>query len=182
MDSQNSNRNIQFEMENLVRLKQFIPFLESEGHFTARPQRLQDRQVLKKNAAKRKRSPSPQRVGVVRKFGIRYKFKGMKDESLWENYWKIFQFKFDRFMTVAVRKELLRKCVIVKRFSESDFQEKLRMIYSIRHDYIVIVLEIFRFEGSFYIVFEYIVISFVQIVAFFFYPGEQELAAILEQV
>lgn len=36
-------------------------------------------------------------------------------------------------MTVVVRKEPLRKCVIVKRFSKSDSQEELRMMHSIRH-------------------------------------------------
>ena len=182
MDSQNPNRNTQFEMEGLAGLEQSTPLPEPEGHLTPGPQRLQDRQVLKKNAAKRKRSPSPQRAGVIRKPGIRYKFKGMKDESPWESYWKIFQLKFDRFVTVAVRKEPLRKCVIVKKFSESDSQEELRMMHSIRHDHIVTVLETFRFEGSFYIVLERMAISLVQIVASPPYPGEQELAAILGQV
>ena len=103
----------------------------------------------------------------------------MKDESPWESYWKIFQLKFDLFVTVAVRKEPLRKCVIVKNFSESDFQEKLRIIHSIRHDYIVTVLKTFRFEGSFYVVLEGMAISLVQIVASPPYLDEQKLAAIL---
>ena len=180
MNSPNPNRNTQFEMEGLTGLEQSTSLPEPEGHVTAGPQRLQDRQVLKKNAAKRKRSPSPQRAGVVRRPGIRY--KGMKDASPWESYWKIFQLKFDRFVTVAVRKEPLRKCVIVKRFSEPDSQEELRMIHSIRHDHIVTVLETFRFEGSFYVVLERMATSLVQIVASPPYPGEQELAAILGQV
>ena len=182
MDSQNPNRNTQFEMEGLAGLEQSTPLPEPEGHLTPGPQRLQDRQVLKKNAAKRKRSPSPKRDGVVRRPGIRYKYKGMKDESPWEHYWKIFQLKFDRFVTVAVQKEPLRKCVIVKRFSESDCQEGLRIIYNIRHNHIITVFKTFRFEGSFYVVLERIAISLVQIVASPPYPGEQELAAILGQV
>ena len=182
MDSQNPNRSTQFEMEGLTGLEQSTPLPEPEGQVTAGPQRLQDRQVLKKNAAKRKRSPSPKRDGVVRRPGIRYKYKGMKDESPWEHYWKIFQLKFDRFVTVAVQKEPLRKCVIVKSFSESDCQEELRMIHSIRHNHIVTVLETFRFEDSFYVVLERMAISLVQIVASPPYPGEQELAAILGQV
>ena len=56
------------------------------------------------------------------------------------------------------------------------------MIHSSRHDYIVTVLETFRFEGSFYVVLERIDISLVQIVASPPYLGEQELAAILGQV
>ena len=77
--------------------------------------------------------------------------------------------------------EPLRKCVIVKIFSESDAQEELRMIHSIRHDYIVTVLETLRFEGSFYVVLERMTISLVQITASP-YPGEQGPAAILGKV
>ena len=50
MDSQNPNRNTQFEMEGLTGLEQSTPLPEPEGQMTAGPQRLQDRQVLKKNA------------------------------------------------------------------------------------------------------------------------------------
>ena len=46
------------------------------------------------------------------------------------------------------------------------------MIYSIWYDHIIIVLEIFRFEGSFYVVLERIVISLVQIVVSSPYSGE----------
>ncbi len=106
----------------------------------------------------------------------------LKEASPWESYWRIFQLKFDRFVTVAVRKEPLRKCVIVKTFSERSSQEDIQMIHRIRHDQIVNVLETFRFEGSFYVVLERMAICLVQIVASPAYPGEQELAAILRQV
>ena len=56
------------------------------------------------------------------------------------------------------------------------------MIHSIRHDHIVTVLKTFRFEGSFYVVLERMVIPLVQIVAPPPYSGEQKLAAILRQV
>lgn len=167
-------------MEGLTGLEQSTSLPEPEGYVTAGQQRLQDRQVLKKNAPKRKRSLSPPKAGVVKRPGIQY--KGMKDASPWESYWKIFQLKFDRFVTVAVRKEPLRKCVIVKRFSEPDSQEELRMIHSIRHNHIVTVLKTFRFEGSFYVVLERMTISLVQIVVSPPYPGEQKLAAILGQI
>ena len=118
----------------------------------------------------------------LRKYVDREKGRKSLSSMPWESYWKIFQLKFNRFVTVAVPKEPLRKYVIVKRFSESDSQEELRMIHSIRHDHIVTVLETFRFEGSFYVVLERMAISLVQIVASPPYPGEQELAAILGQV
>lgn len=85
-------------------------------------------------------------------------------------------------MTVVVRKEPLRKCVIVKSFSKSESQKELRIIHCIRHNHIVIVLETFFFEGSFYVVLERIIISLVEIVASSSYLDEQELAAILRQI
>ena len=85
-------------------------------------------------------------------------------------------------MIVVVRKEPFRKCIIVKTFSERNSQEDIQMIHRIRHDKIVNVLEIFRFEGSFYVVLERMVICLMQIVASPVYLGEQELAAILKQV
>ena len=131
---------------------------------------------------KRKRSLSLQRARIVKRFRIRYKYKGIKDESPQESYQKIFQLKFNRFIIIAVRKESLRKCVIVKRFLESDFQEELRIIYSIWYDYIIIVLEIFRFKSLFYVVLERIAIFLIQIVISPFYLGKQKLAAILRQI
>lgn len=74
----------------------------------------------------------------------------LKDASPRHSYWRVFQLKFDGFVTVAVRKEPLRKCVVVKTFSERSSQEEIRMIHSVRHDSLVSVLEAFRFEGSFY--------------------------------
>ncbi len=107
----------------------------------------------------------------------------MKDGLLWDSYSKIFQFKFNNFVYVAVRKRSPRKCVLVKSFAAvSDSQIELEIIHSIRHDYIVSVLEIFCFEGLFYVVLERMAISLVQIVASSLHSGEQELAAILGQV
>lgn len=86
-------------------------------------------------------------------------------------------------MIIAARKRAPWKRIVVKSFAAgSDSQEELQMIYSLRYNHIITVLETFRFEGLFYIVLERIAISLVQIVASPPYPGEQELAAILGQV
>ena len=74
------------------------------------------------------------------------------------------------------------KRVIVKSFLESDSREELRMNHRIRHDHIVIVLETFRFEGSFYVVLERMAICLLQIVAFPPHPGEQELITMLGEI
>ncbi len=129
MASQNPNRGTQFMLEGLTGLEQppSLPVAEEQ-------QRSQNRQALKKNVPKRKRSLSPQKDGAMGIPGIRpYDFT-LKEASPWESYWRIFQLKFDRFVTVAVRKEPLRKCVIVKTFSERSSQEDIQMIHRIRHD------------------------------------------------
>ncbi len=183
MSSQNPKHDTQLYLQGLTDVGQSTGVTEPEGHAIEGQTSSQDRSVLKKNAPKRKRELSPQRSGAVERPGIRaYHYEGMKDESPWESYWKIFQLKFDRFVTVAVRKEPFRERVVVKSFSGPDSQEELRMIHNTRHDNIVAVLETFRFDGSFYVILERMGISLLQIVASPPYPGEQELAAISGQV
>lgn len=182
MASQNPNRGTQFDLEGLIGLEQSSSVPEPEGSVTEKPQPSQNRQVLTKNAPKRKRSLSPQQRGAVDRLGVRPNDFAFKDASPWASYWRIFQLKFDHFVSVAVRKEPLRKCVIVKTFPGQSSQDDIEMIHRIRHDKIVNVLETFRFEGSFYVVLERMAICLVQIVASPAYPGEQELAAILGQV
>lgn len=59
-------------------------------------------------------------------------------------------------------KEAFENVFHVKSFATiSNSQVELEMIHSIRHDHIVNVLKIFRFEGSFYVVLERMVISLV---------------------
>ena len=182
MGSPNPNRNTQFEMEGLRGAGQSTPVTEPESHAIEGQQTLQDHSLLKKKAPKRKRSLSPQTRGALKKPGISIYDHGVKDGSPWESYWKIFQLKFDSFVTVAVQKEPLRKRVVVKRLSGPEIKEQLQMVRSIRHNKIVNVLETFRFEGTFYVVLERMSISLTQVVASPPYPGEQELAAIAGQV
>ena len=182
MSSQNPNRNTQFRLEGLIGLEHCTSLPKPASHVTEGQQRLQDRQVLKKNALKRKRSLSPSRM-IGNRLGIHIEYREMKDESSWDSYSKVFQLKFNNFVHVAARKRSSRKCVLVKSFATiSNFQVELKMIHNIRHDHIVSVLKIFRFESSFYVVLERMIISLVQIVASPPYLDEQELIVILGQV
>ncbi len=181
MSSQPSKRDTLFNMRDLRGAEQPTLATELRGNVTEPERHFQDHSVSKNKGPKRKRSLSPQRIGVDTRLGIR-EYKGMKNESPWKSYKKVFQLKLDRFITVAVRKEPLRKRVVVKSFSGPDSHEKLHMLHHIRHDNFVAVLESFSFEESFYVILERMDISLVQIVASPPYPGEQELAAILGQV
>ena len=149
-----------------------------------RPQRnLQDQAVLGRDAPKSKRPLSPQRSIVDAKPRTRPdEYEGVKNESPWNTYKKRFQVKLDRWVTIADRRESVRKRVVVKSFSGQDSYDELRMLHHIRHDNFATVLESFRFEGSFYVILERLPISLVQVVASPPYPSEQELAAIMGQV
>jgi hypothetical protein len=182
MGSQNPHRDTQFDMVGLKGAEQSASVAEPESHATEGQQASQTRSVFRDNAPKRKRSLSPQTHGAAKRPGIRPYDYGVKDASPWESYRKIYQLKFDRFVTVAVQNEPLLKCGIVKRFSGPECKEKLQLIRSVRHDKIVTVLETFRFEDAFYVILERMSISLTQIVASPPYPGEQELVAIAGQV
>jgi hypothetical protein len=106
----------------------------------------------------------------------------IKKESPWGIYTKIYNLKLDCWVTVAAAKGPSRKRVAVKSFSEPDSYQKVRMLYQIRHDNFVTVLESFSFEETFYVVLERMAITLDQIVVSPPYPSEQELAAILGQV
>ncbi len=181
MSSQPFKRDILFNMRDLREAEQSILATESRGNVTESKRHFQNHSIPKNKDSKRKRSLSSQRNEVDTRLVIR-EYKGMKNESPWKSYRKIFQLKLDRFITVAVRRESLRKRVVVKSFSRPDSHEKLHMLHHIRHDNFVAVLESFSFEEFFYVILERMNISLVQIVASSLYLDEQELAAILEQI
>ena len=113
MNSAKTNRDTLFQMEGLTGAEPVISPTEPEGYVTKEPPPLLDRSVLKKNAPKRKRTLSPPRR-VGNRPGVQLEYKGMKDGSPWDSYWKSFQVKYTEFVTVAVRKGGRRKCVVVK--------------------------------------------------------------------
>ncbi len=181
MSSQSFKRDILFNMRNLREVEQSTLTTELHDNVTESERHFQNHSVSKNKGPKRKRFLSSQRIEIDTRLEIR-EYKKMKNESSWKSYKKIFQLKLDRFITVAVRKELLRKRVVVKSFSGSDSHEKLHMLHHIRHDNFVAVLESFSFEKFFYVILERMNISLVQIVASSFYPDEQELTVILGQI
>ncbi len=181
MSSQLFKRDTLFNMRNLREAEQSTLTTELRDNVTESERHFQDHSVSKNKGPKRKRSLSPQRNEVDTRLEIR-EYKEMKNESSWKSYRKVFQLKLDRFITVAVRREFLRKRVVVKSFSGPDSHEKLHMLHHIRHDNFVAVLESFSFEEFFYVILERMNISLVQIVASSSYLDEQELAAILEQI
>lgn len=71
MASQNPNRDTQFMLKDLIDLKPPSSLPELEGRVAEEQQRSQNRQVLKKNVPKRKRSLSPQKDGAIKIPGVR---------------------------------------------------------------------------------------------------------------
>lgn len=104
MASQNPNRGTQFMLEGLTGLGQSSSISEPGDHVVEKQQPSQERQDLKKNAPKRKSSLSPPRDGAMDVRGVRpYDFI-CSNGSPWKGYRKVFQLKFNHFLTVAVQK------------------------------------------------------------------------------
>ncbi len=181
MSFQFFKRDTLFNMRNLKEVEQSTLTTESRDNVTESKRHFQNHSISKNKDSKRKRFLSSQRIEIDMRLEIR-EYKRMKNESSWKSYKKIFQLKLDRFITVVVRKESLRKRVIVKSFSKSDSHEKLHMLHHIWHDNFVVVLESFSFEKFFYVILERMNISLVQIIASSLYFDEQELTVILEQI
>ena len=106
---------------------------------------------------------------------------GVKRESPWESYIQAYQLKFDRFITVAIRRKRIRRLVIVRTLPDTD-GTLVQMLYEIRHDRFLAVVDAFLHEGLYHIVFERPAISLGQLVGCPSYPSEIELKAILGQV
>jgi len=179
MSFQLFKRDTLFNMRDLREVEQSTLTTESCDNVTESKRHFQNHSISKNKGSKRKRFLSLQRIKIDTRLEIR-EYKRMKNESSWKSYKKIFQLKLDHFITVVVRKESLRKRVIVKSFSRSDSHEKLHMLHHIQHDNFVVVLESFSFEKFFYVILERMNISLVQIVASSLYFNEQELTVILE--
>lgn len=124
MNSANTNRDTLFQMEGLTGAEPVTSPTKPDCYVTKEPPPILDRSVLKKNAAKRKRTLSPPRR-VGNRPGAQMEYKGMKDGSPWGSYWRSFQVKYTDFVTVAVRKGGRRKCVVVKSFlAGADSQQQ----------------------------------------------------------
>ena len=71
---------------------------------------------------------------------------------------------------------------VVRKISSPDAKKKLDMLTNISHKNFTRVSEAFSFDGSIYVVSDYMDVCLFQIVRSRAYPNERELAAILGQV
>ena len=106
----------------------------------------------------------------------------IKYASPWDSYDEKYELQFDIFITVAVKKDSPSALSTIKKFDQSSSDEKLLILQTLRHKCFSIPLDVFRFEESLYIVFEYISVSLFEVVRCPAYPNEEQLGAIFEQV
>ena len=102
--------------------------------------------------------------------------------SPWNSYDGKYELQIEEFITVAVKKTSPGILVTIKAINESSSDEKILMLQSLQHECFSIPRDIFRFEQSLYIVFDYIPVSLFEVVLCPAYPSEEQLAAILGQV
>jgi hypothetical protein len=106
----------------------------------------------------------------------------IKHESPWKAYKSGYDLKLDQFVTVAVRKAPRAGKVAIREFVSQDVDRKLEMLWSVRHERFVNLLEIFEVGETYYAVFEHIFVTLAQVVNCPAYPTERQLAAIIGQV
>ncbi|KAK5044692.1 hypothetical protein LTR84_010584 [Exophiala bonariae] len=114
--------------------------------------------------------------------GQNQKINRIKHESPWKAYKSGYDLKLDQFVTVAVRKAPGAGKVAIREFDRQDGDRKIEMLWSVRHERFVNLLEIFEVGDTYYAVFEHIFVTLVQVVNCPAYPTERQLAAIIGQV
>jgi hypothetical protein len=132
------------------------------------------------------------------KSGVRaHEYIRTKHSSPWEDYEKCWDLRLGvkdwitvaehrgaQSNAVAVKgrpKDPLSKLVLIRRFEGQRFEENVRKLQQVQHTNILTALEVFRFERTFYVVFEYMAYS-ISYVAGNPRLDEIRLAAILGQV
>jgi hypothetical protein len=111
-------------------------------------------------------------------------YKSVKSGSPWESYKKNYSLRLGigDLVTVGKRKDLSSGLVAVRSFPAHDAVDKVHMLQRIQHQNLVSVLDIFRSDESFHIVFEHMPISLIHFAGTPYYPNELELASFIGQV
>lgn len=106
----------------------------------------------------------------------------VKYESPWTTYKKGYELKFDRYITVAVRRTPYSGRVVIKDFDVRDASYKLGILRKISHERFVTVLEVFQSGAKVFAVFDHSFTSLKQVVDSAAFPSRKQLTAILSQV
>lgn len=199
MTSKFDKRYTQINFEALGSLERH-PQPSLRGQLTKQEATSSNQEILEHDVTKvlmEKRARSPDEDAIDHKTGLKHlklvhatkaglrahEYMRAKLKSPWCSYDKIYQLRLgdgDR-VTVAERKEPPSDVVTVRSFSGPKVEDKLRMLQQIQHTNFVSALEIFKFEESFYVIFEHMPIS-LHYIAGNPYINELRLAAILGQV
>ena len=111
-----------------------------------------------------------------------YEYIEPRNSSPWNTYDKKFQLKIKEYVSVAVKKALPDELSVIKSFDEEAAYEKILMLQRLRHERFVLPLEVYNFDQTSFVVFDYIPLSLAQVVESPVYPDQEQLAAILRQV
>jgi hypothetical protein len=103
-------------------------------------------------------------------------------ETPWNTYKRGYELKFDRYVTVAVRRFPDSGRVVIKDFDARDASDKLNVLRKISHERFVTVLEVFRTDTKVFAVFDHSFTSLKQVVDSAAFPSRKQLTAILSQV
>ena len=103
-------------------------------------------------------------------------------ESPWEKYDKEYTLTFDEKIIVATKKNPTEELFGIRAFSGPDADSKLDTLYRIQADHFVEWQEVYRDNGEYWVVFEHMPLSLVQVIGMPKPLDEAQIAAILSPV
>lgn len=111
-----------------------------------------------------------------------YVSRSIKQMLPWTNYDKGFEIKYDIFVTVAARKAPESGKVATREYTNHGARNKIEMLHRVRNINFVELLKVYSFDGTYFAVFEHVLISLAQVVQCIPYPSELQLAVVLAHV
>jgi hypothetical protein len=205
MSSAWNKRHTQFDFNALGGLKRQSAGINGVSGENATPKRDRTKALGRKTLATLDEETPDSETGLkeltligAAQYGIRaHEYISTKSRSPWEVYEKCWDLRLGvkDWITVAERRaaqpnavavksrpnDPLSKLVLVKKLEAPTFEENVRKLQQVQHTNIVTALEVFRFERTSYVVFEYMAYS-ISYVAGNPRLDEIRLAAILGQV
>ncbi|KAE8132437.1 hypothetical protein BDV38DRAFT_287751 [Aspergillus pseudotamarii] len=106
----------------------------------------------------------------------------IRKESPWETYRKVYDCNLDGPLEVAIPRVHPGRLVAIKSIKRKDINEIPRFFQRLQHSSIHSCQECFLYQGSVFLLYDYIPVSLDHLVACEAHLNETELAAVLAQV
>ena len=125
------------------------------------------------------RVPFPIRssIGSHNNFGVLH-----TDVSMWTKFDRIYELEMNGPVVVAERRSRPGELAMVRQISNTELDRKRRNLQQLRPPHFAAYLDIFQFKGQVSLVYKYIDLSLLHLVAAPTFPTEKHIRAIVAQV